>query len=183
MNRYAAMIKENEGVQTTIRFAALMEDEDEEPATWNRQAAKGHAAVADNEQKVTNDNWTKEEQIKVAKHLATKKKIRPAVAKAIVHLMNEKKEMKHGGGPSMQDGKRSGDVAQGYTAQTMTVEEEEMHHGGDPTMMRKSNTITRGDAWNSIKQQNWVQQTIADRDKKWCPPNMEKKWSPADKIW
>ena len=48
-----------------------------------------------------------------------------------------------------------------------------------PTMKRM---MTRGDAWNEIKGRNWVQQTIADRDKKWCPTDLEKKLSPTDRI-
>ena len=46
----------------------------------------------------------------------------------------------------------------------------------------KSSMATRGTAWNVIREQNWVQQTITDRDKRWCPANIEKKLSPADRV-
>ena len=42
--------------------------------------------------------------------------------------------------------------------------------------------MTRGEAWNIIKQRNWVQQTIADRDRRWCPADIEKKLSPTDRV-
>ena len=42
--------------------------------------------------------------------------------------------------------------------------------------------MTRGAAWNVIRERNWVQQTIADRDKRWCPTCIEKKLSPADRV-
>ena len=45
-----------------------------------------------------------------------------------------------------------------------------------------SGVKTRGEAWNVIKQGNWVQQTILDRDRRWCPTNIEKKLSPADRV-
>ena len=53
--------------------------------------------------------------------------------------------------------------------------------------VKRSNTMpsrvrTRGEAWNVIKQRNWVQQTIVDRDRRWCPTNIDKKLSPADRI-
>ena len=34
-----------------------------------------------------------------------------------------------------------------------------------PTTRRR---MTRGAAWNVIRERNWVQQTIADRDRRWC---------------
>ena len=36
-----------------------------------------------------------------------------------------------------------------------------------------SRAMTRGEAWNVIKQRNWVQQTIEDRDRRWCPTNID----------
>ena len=42
--------------------------------------------------------------------------------------------------------------------------------------------MTRGAAWNVIRERNWVQQTIVDRGKRGCPPNLEKKLSPADRV-
>ena len=48
-----------------------------------------------------------------------------------------------------------------------------------PTM---KSMMTRGAAWNVIRERNWVQQTIADRDRRWCPTNIEKKLSPADRV-
>ena len=42
--------------------------------------------------------------------------------------------------------------------------------------------MTRGDAWNVIRERNWVQQTIADRDNKWCPTCMNKKLSPTERV-
>ena len=48
-----------------------------------------------------------------------------------------------------------------------------------PTMR---SMMTRGAAWNIIKERNWVQQTIADRDKRWCPANIERNLSPADRV-
>ena len=42
--------------------------------------------------------------------------------------------------------------------------------------------MTRGEAWNVIRERNWVQQTIADRDNKWCPTCMNKKLSPAERV-
>ena len=45
-----------------------------------------------------------------------------------------------------------------------------------------SRARTRGEAWNIIKQQNWVQQTIEDRDRRWCPTNINKKLSPVDRV-
>ena len=49
-------------------------------------------------------------------------------------------------------------------------------------MPTKTSMMTRGAAWNVIKQQNWVQQTIADRDRRWCPTNINKKLSPTDRV-
>ena len=53
--------------------------------------------------------------------------------------------------------------------------------------IKRNNTMpsrarTRGEAWKIIKQQNWVQQTIADRDKRWCPTCMDKHMSPAERV-
>ena len=52
---------------------------------------------------------------------------------------------------------------------------------------RRSNVMpgramTRGEAWNVIRERNWVQQTIADRDKRWCPTCMDKQLSPAERV-
>ena len=49
-------------------------------------------------------------------------------------------------------------------------------------MPTKTSMMTRGAAWNVIKHQNWVQQTIADRDRRWCPTDIDKKLSPTDRI-
>ena len=53
--------------------------------------------------------------------------------------------------------------------------------------VKRSNTMpsgvkTRGEAWNVIKQGNWVQQTIVDRDRRWCPTNIDQRLSPADRV-
>ena len=45
-----------------------------------------------------------------------------------------------------------------------------------------SGVMTRGQAWNVIKQRNWVQQTIVDRDRRWCPTNIDQKLSPTDRV-
>ena len=49
-------------------------------------------------------------------------------------------------------------------------------------MPTKRSMMTRGAAWNVIRERNWVQQTIADRDKRWCPTDIAKKLSPADRV-
>ena len=49
-------------------------------------------------------------------------------------------------------------------------------------MPTKRSMMTRRAAWNIIRERNWVQQTVADRDKRWCPTNIEKKLSPADRV-
>ena len=52
-NRYVTMEDNEEGVQTTNRFAAFMNEyEDEEPATWN-----GYAALADEEIAAQEEEW------------------------------------------------------------------------------------------------------------------------------
>ena len=45
-----------------------------------------------------------------------------------------------------------------------------------------SGVMTRGQAWNVIKQRNWVQQTIVDRDRRWCPTNINQRLSPANRV-
>ena len=42
--------------------------------------------------------------------------------------------------------------------------------------------MTRGEAWNVIRERNWVQQTIVNRDERWCPTCMNKKLSPAKGV-
>ena len=42
--------------------------------------------------------------------------------------------------------------------------------------------MTRGEAWKIIRERNWVQQTIKDRDKRWCPTCMNKQVSPAERV-
>ena len=49
-------------------------------------------------------------------------------------------------------------------------------------MPTKRSMMTRGTAWSVIRERNWVQQTIADRDKRWCPTDIAKKLSPADRV-
>lgn len=49
-------------------------------------------------------------------------------------------------------------------------------------MPTKRSMMTRGAAWNVIRERNWVQQTIADKDRRWCPTNIAKKLSPADRV-
>ena len=65
------------------------------------------------------------------------------------------------------------DISVGTTHSTETVKR---------SNVMPSRAMTRGEAWNVIKQRNWVQQTIADRDKRWCPANIERKLSPADRV-
>ena len=57
----------------------------------------------------------------------------------------------------------------------MTIEASRLQRA--PSQLRETTTaksckrwksmLTRCDAWNVIKEQNWVQQTVADRDKIW----------------
>ena len=65
------------------------------------------------------------------------------------------------------------DISVGTTQSADTVKISNRSH----IMPTNRSMMTRGDAWKVIKEQNWVQQTIADRDKRWCPPNLEKKLS------
>ena len=72
---------------------------------------------------------------------------------------------------------------------TMSFEDDEASVGTtySAETVKRSNTMpsrarTRGEAWNVIKQRNWVQQTIVDQDRRWCPTNIEKKLSPANRV-
>ena len=65
------------------------------------------------------------------------------------------------------------DISVGTTHSTETVKRRNV---------MSSRVMTRGEAWNVIKQRKWVQQTIADRDRKWCPTNIDRKLSPADRV-
>ena len=64
------------------------------------------------------------------------------------------------------------------TQSTVTVRRSNCSH----IMPSKRSMMAREAAWNVIRGRNWVQQTIADRDKRWCPTNIEKKLSPTDIV-
>jgi len=70
------------------------------------------------------------------------------------------------------------DRSVGTTQSANTVKRSNRSH----IMPTKRSMMTRGAAWNVIRERNWVQQTIADRDKRWCPTNIAKKLSPADRV-
>ena len=70
------------------------------------------------------------------------------------------------------------DRSVGTTQSADTVKRSNRSH----IMPTKRSMMTRGTAWNVIRERNWVQQTIADRDRKWCPTNIGKKLSPADRV-
>ena len=108
--------------------------------------------------------------------------------------LSEEEEAEHGGRPTMTDmcvtdrhvainyngimanGTRMNnddDISVGTTQSAETVKR---------SNVMPNRAMTRGEAWNVIKQRNWVQQTIADRDRRWCPTNINKKLSPADRV-
>merc|ERR1712115_375246 len=70
------------------------------------------------------------------------------------------------------------DSSVGTTQSANTVKRSNRSH----IMPTRRSMMTRGAAWNVIRERNWVQQTIADRDKRWCPTNIAKKLSPADRV-
>ena len=57
------------------------------------------------------------------------------------------------------------DMSTGITHSTVTVRRSNVMPG---------RAMTRGEVWNVIRERNWVQQTIADRDNKWCLTCMNK---------
>ena len=65
------------------------------------------------------------------------------------------------------------DISVGTTHRTETMKR---------SNVMPSRAMTRGEAWNVIKQRNWVQQTITDRDRRWCPTNIDKQLSPTDRV-
>ena len=79
-------------------------------------------------------------------------------------------------GPMMRD--INDDRSIGTTQSADTVRRSNCSH----IIPTKRSMMTRGAAWNVIRERNWVQQTIADRDERWCPTNIEKKLSPADRA-
>ena len=108
--------------------------------------------------------------------------------------LSEEDDEEHGGRPTMTDMyatnrhaaikyndvlaketrmKNDGDMSTGTTHSTDTVRRSNIMPG---------RAMTRGEAWNVIKERNWVQQTIADRDKRWCPTCMSKQLSPAKRV-
>merc|ERR1712115_321738 len=108
--------------------------------------------------------------------------------------LSEEDEEEHGGGPTMTDMcatnrhaaiKYDDILAKGIRRTNDDNDSIGTTHSAET--IKRSNVIpgramTRGEAWNVIKERNWVQQTIADRDKRWCPTCMNKEMSPAERV-
>ena len=108
--------------------------------------------------------------------------------------LSEEDDEEHGGGPTMTDmcatnrhaAIKYDDILAKGTRRT-NDDDDSIGTTHSAETRKRSNVIpgramTRGEAWNVIKERNWVQQTIADRDKRWCPTCMNKQMSPAERV-
>ena len=108
--------------------------------------------------------------------------------------LSEEEDEEHGGRPTMTDmcatnrhaAIKYDDILAKGTRRT-NDDDDSIGTTHSAETIKRSNVIpgramTRGEAWNVIKERNWVQQTIADRDKRWCPTCMSKQMSPAKRV-
>ena len=136
----------------------------------------------------------KEEMAGILECPAEQQRITERLANNRFAALSEEDDEEHGGRPTMTDMRATNrHVAinyDGILARGTRMSEDDNRSIGttqSAETVKRSNimpgkAMTRGDAWNVIRERNWVQQTIMDRDKRWCPTCMSKHMSPTERV-